>query len=85
MQDIEQVFVTCLIRVVTLCQPFSRIIISDDLISLSDTAVFCLEPTELPWRGVCGGDLGLCKAKNSIFLGMLQNTFGFFNIVSNCD
>lgn len=71
MQDIGQVFVTCLIRVVTLCQPFSEIIISDDLASLSDTAVFCLEPTELSWGGVCGEDLGLRKAEKTIFFGML--------------
>lgn len=54
MQEIEQVFVTVPIRAVTLCQHFTQIIISDDLVSLSVTAVFSLEATELPWGGVRG-------------------------------
>lgn len=53
-QEIEQVFVTVPIRAVTLCQHFTQIIISDDLVSLSVTAVFSLEATELPWGGVRG-------------------------------
>lgn len=52
MQEIEQVFVAFLIRGVTLCQHFTEIIIADDLVSLSVTAVFSLEATELPWGGV---------------------------------
>lgn len=67
MQEIEQIFGTGLIRVVTLCQHFSEIIISDDLVSLSGSAVFSLEPAELPWGEVRGGDLGLCKAEKTPF------------------
>lgn len=71
MQEIEQVFVSVLIRVVTLCQHFTEIIISDDLVSLSETAVFSLEATELPWSGVRGWFRPVQGSKHFFFFSMM--------------
>lgn len=53
-QEMGLILVSALIRVVALCQHLSEIIISDGLVSLSDTAVFGLELQNYPGVGFVG-------------------------------